>query len=284
MEAMREGRRLKLNSPFRNRSIEENLTLFRKMRDGYFEEGACTLRVKGDMQHENPNMRDFVAYRIKYMPHPHAGDKWCIYPSYDYTHAICDSLENITHSICTLEFVSRNLTYQWLLDAIGIYKPPQLEAQRLSMTHIMLSKRKLLKLVEAGYVSGWTDPRMPTIMGVRRKGYPPRALHEFMLGMGLSRSADGMIPIERLEESIRSYLNTRAARAMAVKDPLLVVVDNWDGPDEVLSVPDFPEQPERGSHERIFGKEVYITRKVKTKMMRGGVFLLTQFFFFSGLS
>ena len=120
MEAMREGRRLKQDSPFRNRSVEENLTLFRKMRDGYFSEGACTLRVRGDMQHDNPNMRDFVAYRIKYMPHPHAGDTWCIYPSYDYTHAICDSLENITHSICTLEFVSRNLTYQWLLDALPL--------------------------------------------------------------------------------------------------------------------------------------------------------------------
>jgi glutaminyl-tRNA synthetase len=261
MEAMREGRRLKQNSPFRNRTPEENMALFRKMRDGYFAEGACTLRVKGDMQHDNPNMRDFVAYRIKYMAHPHAGDTWCIYPSYDYTHAICDSLENITHSICTLEFVSRNLTYQWLLEKLHIYKPPQLEAQRLQMTHILLSKRKLLQLVNGGYVSGWTDARMPTLMGARRKGYAPRALHELMLGMGISRSADGIIPIERLDEAMRNYYNTRAPRAMAVRRPLAVVVDNWpEGKSETIDVPDFPDAPERGTHRRVFGRHLFIDR------------------------
>jgi glutaminyl-tRNA synthetase len=260
MEEMREQRRNKVDSPFRNRSIEENMRLFRKMRDGYFEEGSCVLRVKGDMQHDNPNMRDFVAYRIKHMPHPHAGPKWCIYPSYDFTHAICDSLENITHSICTLEFVSRNATYQWLLDKLHVYKPPQLEAQRLNITHVLLSKRKLLHLVKEGYVSGWTDPRMPTLMGVRRKGYPPRALHEFMLAMGVSRSSDGLVPIERLEEFIRNFLNTRAPRAMAVKKPIAVVVDNWEeGKVEKNDVPDFPDDPSRGTHERTFSKNLFIS-------------------------
>ena len=259
MEEMREGRRLKIDSPFRNRSKEENLRLFRKMRDGYFDEGSCTLRVRGDMQHDNPNMRDFVAYRIKFRSHPHVGDKWCIYPSYDYTHAIVDSLENITHSICTLEFVSRNETYRWLLDALRLYKPPQLEAQRLKMTFIMLSKRKLLKLVNEGHVMGWADPRMPTIMGVRRKGYPPRAMHDFMLGMGISRSADGLVPLERLEEAIRAYYNTRAPRGMALKRPLAVVVDNWDeNKTETVDTPDFPDEPERGSHSRIWSKHLFV--------------------------
>lgn len=195
-----EHRQKKLNSPYRDRSVEENLKLFEGMRQGRYAENECCLRMKIDMTHENPNMRDPVAYRIRYVPHPHAGDKWCIYPTYDYTHCINDSLENITHSLCTLEFENRRESYYWLLEALDLYRPIVWEYSRLNLTYTVLSKRKLERLVNTGVVDGWEDPRMLTILGLKRRGYTPSMINEFCNQIGVSRKGnDNVTQIKLLE-------------------------------------------------------------------------------------
>mmetsp|Transcript_3801 Transcript_3801/g.5308 ORF Transcript_3801/g.5308 Transcript_3801/m.5308 type:complete len:764 (+) Transcript_3801:110-2401(+) len=258
-EEIAEGREKRIDSPWRNRPIEESLKLFEDMRKGKLEEGSATLRMKMDMQSENPVMRDLIAYRIKYHPHPHAGDKWCIYPSYDYTHCINDSLENITHSLCTLEFERRRESYFWLLDALDLYKPVVWEYSRLNITHTVLSKRKLIKLVTGGYVRGWDDPRMPTIRGIRRRGYPPQALNDFCERVGVTRTYN-IIDIGLLEECCREYLDTHANRSMVITDPLKVVITNFEGETRQVSVQNHPKNSEKGSHTVPLSKVVYIER------------------------
>jgi glutaminyl-tRNA synthetase len=205
---IKEQRQQMMNSPYRDRSVEENLRLFEHMRQGRFAENECCLRVKIDMKHVNPNMRDFVAYRIRYVPHPHAGDKWCIYPTYDYTHCINDSLENITHSLCTLEFENRRESYYWLLGALDLYKPMVWEYSRLNLTYTVLSKRKLEKLVNEKYVNGWEDPRMPTVLGFKRRGYTATMINNFAAEIGVSRKGnDNITSINVLENYARRELD-----------------------------------------------------------------------------
>ncbi|HEX9023923.1 MAG TPA: glutamine--tRNA ligase, partial [Geobacteraceae bacterium] len=235
-------------SPFRNRSVAENLDLFRRMRDGEFPEGSKVLRTKIDMASANMNLRDPVMYRIIHSPHPHAGDKWCIYPMYDYTHGQSDAIEGITHSICTLEFEDHKPLYEWYLDNLPVpARPRQYEFARLNLTYTVMSKRKLLQLVQDGDVGGWDDPRMPTLMGLRRRGYTPEAIRAFCERIGVGRG-DSWIEMSVLEESVREDLNARAPRAMAVLRPLKVVIDNY--PEE--RVEEFqsavhPQNPEMGS-------------------------------------
>lgn len=229
-------------SPWRDRPIEESLKLFADMRDGKFKEGEVTLRMKMDYRSPNPCMWDLVAYRIKYHPHPHAGDKWCIYPSYDFTHCLNDSLENITHSLCTLEFGPRRESYNWLIDSLELYRPVVWEYGRLNLTHTLLSKRKLIKIVKDGIVRGWDDPRMPTIVGVRRRGYTAGAINTFCERIGVTRSDSVMIDYGVLEECVRDDLNEIAVRAMAVLDPLKVTIRNWDKGVHLVERPNIPEQ------------------------------------------
>jgi len=248
-------------SPCRNRTVEENLDLFRRMRAGEFPEGSKVLRTKIDMASSNMNLRDPVMYRIIHAPHPHAGDKWCIYPMYDYTHGQSDAIEGITHSICTLEFEDHKPLYEWYLDNLPVpYRPRQYEFARLNLTFTVMSKRKLLQLVQDGDVSGWDDPRMPTLMGLRRRGYTPEAIRAFCERIGVGRG-DSWIEMSVLEESVREDLNARAPRAMAVLRPLKLVIDNY--PEE--RVEEFqsavhPQNPEMGSRTIPFCREVYIER------------------------
>ena len=247
-------------SPYRNRSVEENLELFERMRNGEFEEGSKTLRAKIDMAHPNLNMRDPVMYRIIKKPHYRQGDKWCIYPTYDWAHCLEDSIELITHSLCTLEFADHRILYEWFLDQLGIYKPQQIEFGRLNLKYTVLSKRKLTILVQKGIVSGWDDPRMPTLAGLRRRGYTPRAIRDFVERTGVSRT-DSVVEYSLLEHCIREDLNKRANRVMAVLDPVKVIIDNY--PEDLvewLDAENNPEDEEAGTRKVPFCKEIYIER------------------------
>jgi len=245
-------------SPYRNRSVEENLDLFRRMRAGEFPDGSRTLRAKIDMASPNINMRDPVIYRISRAHHHRTGDKWCIYPMYDFAHPISDSIERITHSICTLEFEDHRPLYDWFLDELGAYHPQQIEFARLNLTYTVMSKRKLLELVKNGYVSGWDDPRMPTISGLRRRGYTPEAIRNFCERIGVAK-ANSTVDIALLEHCLREDLNLRAPRAMAVLRPLKVVIDNYpEGQVEWFDAEINPEKPELGTRKIPFAKVIYV--------------------------
>lgn len=247
------------DSPYRNRSVEENLDLFRRMRAGEFSEGECTLRAKIDMKSANMNMRDPLLYRIKKVPHHRTGDKWCIYPMYDYAHPLSDAIEDITHSICTLEFQDHRPFYDWCVENAGLTgKPRQYEFARLNMTYTVMSKRKLLQLVKEGLVSGWDDPRMPTISGLRRRGYTPAALRTFAKRIGVAK-AESLIDIEILEGCVREDLDVVSHRAMAVLRPIKVIIENYpEEKAEEIMAPVHPKQPDWGQRQLIFRKEVYI--------------------------
>ena len=241
-------------SPYRGRSVEENLTLFRRMRDGDFEDGAHVLRARIDMASPNLNMRDPTIYRIRRATHHRTGDQWCIYPMYDYAHALSDSIENITHSLCTLEFEDHRPLYDWTLEALDVYRSQQIEFARLNLTNTVMSKRRLLQLVEGGYVSGWDDPRMPTISGLRRRGYTPEAIRTFCEHVGISKR-DTVVNMALLEHCIREDLNRHAPRVMAVLNPLKVVIDNFPE-DETLEFDavNNPEDPSMGSRKVPFSQ------------------------------
>ena len=247
-------------SPYRNRSVEENLELFEKMKNGEFPEGSHVLRAKIDMAHPNLNMRDPVMYRIKYVSHYRTGNRWCIYPTYDFAHCISDSIEGITHSICTLEFEDHRPLYDWFLDELGIYHSQQIEFARLNLTYTVLSKRYLSILVKEGYVSGWDDPRMPTIRGLRRRGYTPEAIKDFCERIGVARR-NSLVDVALLEHCVREDLNKRAPRAMAVLRPLKLVIDNYpDDQVEELDAVNNPEDPSMGTRKVPFSKVLYIER------------------------
>ncbi len=249
------------DSPYRNRSIEENLDLFRKMRDGHFAEGECSLRAKINMTSPNLNMRDPVIYRIKKTDHHRTGDKWFIYPMYDYTHCISDSLEGITHSICTLEFEDHRPLYDWFLDNLPVpCHPRQIEFARLNLAYTVMSKRKLLELVQGEYVSGWDDPRMPTIAGMRRRGFTPEAIREFSDRIGVAK-ANSIVDYELLQFCVREDLNRRAKRIMAVLDPLKVTITNYpEGQVEEFDAENNPEDSSAGYRKVPFSKHIFIER------------------------
>jgi glutaminyl-tRNA synthetase len=245
-------------SPCRNRSVEENLDLFERMRAGDFLDGSRTLRAKIDMASPNLNLRDPVMYRILRATHHRTGDKWCIYPMYDYAHGQSDSIEHITHSICTLEFEDHRPLYNWFIEQLGIFPSQQIEFDRLNVTYTLLSKRKLLQLMQEGHVSGWDDPRMPTISGIRRRGYTPKALRNFCAAIGASKT-NGIIELAMLEHYVREDLNRKAQRAMAVLRALRVIIDNYpEGLVEHLQVVNNPENPSAGSRDVVFSRELYI--------------------------
>ena len=247
-------------SPFRDRSVAENRELFARMRAGEFPDGSRTLRTKIDMGSPNFNMRDPVMYRILHAEHHRTGNKWCIYPMYDYTHGESDSIEGITHSICTLEFEDHRPLYDWYVENLGIHHPRQIEFDRLNLTSTMLSKRKLLMLVQKGLVSGWNDPRMPTLSGMRRRGYSPEAIRNFCGSIGVSKT-NGSIEFALLEHCLREDLNARAARAMAVLDPLKVIIDNYpEGQTDELEAVNHPDNPAMGNRMVPFSKVLYIER------------------------
>ena len=249
------------DSPYRDRSVEENLDLFRRMRAGEFPDGAKTLRAKIDMSHPNINMRDPVMYRIMRATHPRTGDEWCIYPTYDWAHGQSDAIEGITHSLCTLEFEVHRPLYDWFLDNLPVpHRPRQIEFSRLNLTYTVLSKRRLLQLVEEGHVNGWDDPRMPTIAGLRRRGYTPESIRDFCSRIGVTK-AEGVVEYELLEYCLRQDLNKRAERRMAVLHPLKVVIDNYpDDQVEELEAINNPEDPSAGTRMVPFSKVLYIER------------------------
>jgi len=249
------------NSPYRDRSVEENLDLFRRMRDGEFPDGSRVLRAKIDMASPNIVMRDPVLYRILRVPHHRTGTKWCIYPTYDYAHPISDAIEGITHSLCTLEFEEHRPFYDWLLQALEFPQPPrQIEFARLNLTYTLTSKRKLRQLVEEGYVSGWDDPRMPTLRGMRRRGYTPEAIRTFCIRVGVAK-ANSVVDFAFLEHCVREDLNKRAVRAMAVLRPLKVVITNYpEGKVEEFETENNPEDPSAGTRKVPFSREIYIER------------------------
>ena len=248
------------NSPYRDRSVEENLALFERMKNGEFAEGTLSLRAKIDMASPFMVMRDPVIYRIKFASHHQTGDKWCIYPMYDFTHCISDAIERITHSLCTLEFQDNRRLYDWVLENISIERPlpHQYEFSRLNLEGTLTSKRKLLKLVNDGIVDGWNDPRMPTISGLRRRGYTPASIREFCRRIGVTKQ-DNVVEYSALESCIRDDLNQNAPRAMAVIDPVRVVIENFEG-EEMLTAPNHPNRPELGERQLPFTKEIYIDR------------------------
>jgi len=247
-------------SPYRNRSLEENLRLFNEMRDGKYPDGSKVLRAKIDMSSPNLNMRDPVMYRILHKSHHRTGNKWCIYPTYDWGHGQSDSIENITHSICTLEFEDHRPLYDWFIKQLDIHHPRQIEFARLNLTHTVMSKRKLLELVENKYVNGWDDPRMPTISGVRRRGYTPDAIRNFCLQIGVAK-ADSTVEIAYLEHFVREDLNKKAPRVMAVLDPLKVIIDNYpENSEEELTAVNNPEDSSAGTRKIPFSKILYIER------------------------
>ena len=248
------------NSPYRDRSVEENLALFERMKNGEFAEGTLSLRAKIDMASPFMVMRDPVIYRIKFATHHQTGDKWCIYPMYDFTHCISDAIERITHSLCTLEFQDNRRLYDWVLENISIERPlpHQYEFSRLNLEGTLTSKRKLLKLVNEGIVDGWNDPRMPTISGLRRRGYTPVSLREFCRRIGVTKQ-DNVVEYSALESCIRDDLNQNAPRAMAVIDPVRVVIENFED-EEMLTAPNHPNRPELGERQLPFTKEIYIDR------------------------
>ena len=246
------------DSPYRNRSVEENLNLFERMRAGEFPDGSRVLRAKIDMASPNLNMRDPVMYRILHAEHHRTGNKWCIYPMYDYAHGQSDSIERVTHSMCTLEFADHQPLYQWYIQQLGIFPSQQIEFDRLSVTYTLMSKRKLLKLVQDKHVSGWDDPRMPTLSGIRRRGYTPEAIRNFVTSAGVSRT-NGIVDLAMLEHFVREDLNKRANRAMAVLRPLKVVIDNYpEGHTEELDAINNPEDAGAGTRKVPFSRELYI--------------------------
>jgi len=246
-------------SPWRNRGVDENLDLFRRMREGEFPDGSKVLRARIDMASPNMNLRDPVLYRILHAPHPHVGDKWRIYPMYDFAHGQSDAIEGITHSICTLEFEDHKPLYEWFLDNLPVpNRPRQYEFARLNLTYTVMSKRKLHELVNSKTVSGWDDPRMPTLMGIRRRGYPPEAVRTFCERIGVGRS-DSWIDISIMEECVRENLNEQAPRALAVLRPIKVVIDNYpEGLVEEFDAANHPQKPEMGSRKIAFSRELFI--------------------------
>ncbi len=248
-------------SPFRNRSVEENLDLFERMKNGEFEDGTKVLRAKIDMASGNLNMRDPVLYRILKARHHRTGDKWCIYPMYDFAHGQSDSIETITHSICTLEFEDHRPLYDWIIDKLGVYHPQQIEFARLNLAYTLLSKRKLLQLVTEKHVDGWDDPRMPTISGLRRRGYTPESIRDFCERIGVAK-ANSTVEMALLEHCLREDLNKSALRLMAVLRPLKVVLINYpEGQMEELESQNNPEDPEAGSRKIPFSRELYIEQE-----------------------
>lgn len=249
------------NSPYRDRPVEENLELFERMRAGEFEDGAHVLRAKIDMSSGNLNMRDPVMYRILHASHPRTGDKWCIYPMYDWAHGQSDSIERITHSLCTLEFEDHRPLYDWFLDQLGIYHPQQIEFARLNLSYTVLSKRKLLRLVNEGYVKGWDDPRMPTLSGFRRRGYTPKSIQDFADRIGVAKS-NSTVDIALLQHCLRDDLNQRAQRVMAVLDPLKVVITNYPADQvEQMDAVNNPEDKSAGTRPVPFSRMIYIERE-----------------------
>ncbi|MEC7746437.1 MAG: glutamine--tRNA ligase/YqeY domain fusion protein [Candidatus Neomarinimicrobiota bacterium] len=247
-------------SPYRERSIDESLDLFARMKAGEFPDGTRTLRAKIDMSHSNLNMRDPVIYRILHASHHNTGDDWCIYPMYDWAHGLEDSIEKITHSICTLEFEDHRPLYDWYLDQLGVYHPQQIEFARLNLNFTVVSKRKLKRLVDEGIVDGWDDPRMPTISGLQRRGYTPRSIRNFAESVGVTKR-DTVVDIARLENSLRKDLNKRAPRVLAVLDPLKVVITNYpEGQVEELEAVNNPEDPQAGTRKVPFSRDIYIER------------------------
>lgn len=247
-------------SPYRNRSVEENLDLFRRMRAGEFADGTHVLRAKIDMASPNLVMRDPTLYRIRHATHHRTGDKWCIYPMYDFTHPLSDSIEGITHSLCTLEFVNNRELYNWVLETLNVYHPEQTEFARLNLTYTVLSKRKLIQLVKEGYVKGWDDPRMPTLSALRRRGVPPEAIHDFCRRIGMAKS-EAVVEYGLLEFCIREYLNAHAPRWMAVLNPVRLVIDNYpEDQEDVFEMPLYPDDDSFGSRKVLFTRELYIDR------------------------
>ncbi len=245
-------------SPYRNRPPEESLDLFERMRNREFPDGAKTLRAKIDMSSPNMNLRDPVMYRIRHTEHHRQGNKWCIYPSYDWAHGLEDSIEGVTHSLCSLEYVIHRPLYDWFLDELGIYHPRQIEFPRLKLTYTVMSKRRFIELVDGGYVKGYDDPRMPTLTGMRRRGYSSHAIKEFCQRVGLTK-ADSTIEFHTLEDCIRDDLNKRAMRVMGVLNPIKVVITNYpEGQEEFLDAVNNPEDPSAGSRSIPFGRELYI--------------------------
>ena len=248
------------NSPYRDRSIEENVDLFTRMKAGEFPDGLRTLRAKIDMAHANMNMRDPVIYRILHAAHPRTGDTWCIYPMYDWAHGLEDSIERITHSLCTLEFEDHRPLYDWFLIQLGVYHPRQTEFARLELTHTLMSKRKLLELVNEGHVRGWDDPRMPTLSGLRRRGYSPHAIRNFCERIGVAKM-NSTVEIALLEHCIRDCLNKHSPRVMGVLRPLRVVIENYpEGQTEELDAINNPENPSAGTRKVPFSRVLYIER------------------------
>ena len=248
-------------SPYRNRTVAENLDLFQRMKNGEFEDGSRTLRAKIDMASPNFNLRDPVMYRILHASHHRTGEAWCIYPMYDFAHGQSDSIEHITHSLCTLEFEDHRPLYDWYIEAIGIYHPQQMEFDRLNLTYTLLSKRKLLKLVQDGHVRGWDDPRMPTLSGIRRRGYPAEAVRAFAGSLGISKT-NGIIELARLDQAVRENLNKTAPRVMGVLRPLKVVIDNYpEGQVDELEATNNPEDASAGTRQIPFSKVIYIEQE-----------------------
>jgi glutaminyl-tRNA synthetase len=249
------------DSPFRNRSVEENLDLFNRMKEGEFPDGSRVLRAKIDMASPNLNMRDPVMYRILHERHNRTGDKWCIYPMYDFAHGQSDSIEGITHSICSLEFEDHRPLYDWFIKELNIYHPRQIEFARLNLSHTIMSKRRLLELVEQGYVSGWDDPRMPTISGLRRRGFTSESIRNFCERVGLAKR-NSMIDVAMLEHCVREDLNKTAPRVMAVLRPLKVIIDNYpEGQVEELEAINNPEDPDMGTRKIPFSRVIYIEQE-----------------------
>jgi glutaminyl-tRNA synthetase len=262
-------------SPYRNRTVEENLDFFARMKDGEFPDGTRVLRAKIDMASPNLNMRDPVMYRILHAEHHRTGDKWCIYPMYDFAHGQSDSLENITHSMCTLEFEDHRPLYNWFIQELGIFPSQQLEFDRLNLTYTLLSKRKLLQLVQEKRVSGWDDPRMPTLSGIRRRGYTPEALRNFVANIGVTKT-NGTLELAMLEHFVREDLNRRAQRVMAVLRPLKVVIDNYpEGQIEEMDAVNNPEDESAGKRKVPFSHELYIEKDDFREVPPKGYFRLS---------
>ena len=249
-----------IESPFRNRSVSENLDLFSRMRAGEFQDGEKTLRAKIDVQHSNLNMRDPVMYRILHAEHHRTGNTWCIYPMYDWAHGLEDSIENITHSICTLEFEDHRPLYDWYLNCLNAYHPQQIEFARLNLNYTIMSKRKLKRLVDEGHVDGWSDPRMPTISGLRRRGYTPESIKNFSDAIGVTKR-DAIVDVAKLENSLREDLNKKAPRVMGVLEPIKVIITNYpDNEIEYLDAKNNPEDESAGKRKLAFSKEIFIDK------------------------
>ncbi|MFY0607885.1 MAG: glutamine--tRNA ligase/YqeY domain fusion protein [Cyclobacteriaceae bacterium] len=248
------------DSPFKTRSVEENLKLFAEMRDGKYQNGEKVLRAKIDMSSPNMHMRDPILYRIKHTEHHRTGNDWCIYPTYDFTHGQSDSLENVTHSLCTLEFEVHRPLYEWFIEQLGIFPSKQTEFARLNLSYTVVSKRKLLELVEGGHVAGWDDPRMPTISGIRRRGFTPESIENFIKKIGVARR-DGITDVAVLEHTVREDLNKKANRVFGILDPIKLVITNWpEDKEEVLNAVNNPEDESAGTRDMFFTKEIYIDR------------------------